>query len=162
MRLSTKGEYGMIAMLQLAQRYNEGPISIREICRKHGLSTYYIEQLFIKLRKRGLIASVRGPGGGYRLAKSPSQITAGDVIRVLEGPINLVDCSEGHKAIKCKGFDCVIRKLWDKVEEAMAGILDSTTLQDLCDDAQRAHSPAGEHAAEERGRELEHHYVFYI
>ncbi|MCK4820752.1 Rrf2 family transcriptional regulator, partial [bacterium] len=133
MRLSTKGRYGIRAMVVLAARYREGPISVRYISEKEDLSIDYIEQLFIKLRKRGLIKSIRGPGGGFLLARPPAKVRIGDIIRSIEEPIALVPCIEdGEKCSTCPRYKgCTIRKLWERMGNRIIGILDSTTLKDL-------------------------------
>ncbi|HHT70585.1 MAG TPA: Rrf2 family transcriptional regulator [Firmicutes bacterium] len=133
MRLSTKGRYGMRAMLALARRYGEGPVPLKEVAETESLSESYLEQLVSELRKAGLIRSVRGAQGGYYLAKEPSIITAGDIIRVLEGPIGPVQC-----VVDLPGIDicdcaesCVERLLWQRLRDSMAQVLDSITLADL-------------------------------
>lgn len=133
MKLSTKGRYGMRAMLALARRYGEGPIPLKEVAEAESLSEAYLEQLVSELRKAGLIRSVRGAQGGYLLAKKPSVITAGDIIRVLEGPIGPVECVAdipGAEICDC-AESCVERLLWKRLRDSMAQVLDSITLADL-------------------------------
>lgn len=110
-------------MIELAKRYGEGPISLRTIAQTHDLSEHYLEQLAGPLRNAGLIKSVRGAYGGYMLAKRPSQITAGDIIRILEGPISPVEGLENEEPAK--------RKLWEKIRDAVKDVLDNTTIEDL-------------------------------
>lgn len=123
MKISTKGRYGLTIMIELAKRYGEGPISLRTIAQTHDLSEHYLEQLAGPLRNAGLIKSVRGAYGGYMLAKRPSQITAGDIIRILEGPISPVEGLENEEPAK--------RKLWEKIRDAVKDVLDNTTIEDL-------------------------------
>lgn len=123
MKVSTKGRYGLIIMTDLAKVYGEGPQSLKGIAERHGLSEHYLEQLVSPLRNAGLVRSVRGAFGGYMLNHHPSQITAGDVIRVLEGPINPVDVDEYD--------DPGTKDLWIRVRDSITEVLDSTTLQDL-------------------------------
>jgi len=134
MRLSTKGRYGIRAMVVLASHYGRGPTSVRYISEREDLSIDYIEQLFIKLRKRGLIKSIRGPGGGFLLAKPPSKIKIGDVIRSIEEPMAIVPCIEDwEKCRTCPRYKgCTIRLLWERMSDRIIDVLDSTTLKDLC------------------------------
>src|SRR5690625_5391599 len=97
MKITTKGRYGLTIMIELAKEFGEGPKSLKSIAQENGLSEHYLEQLAAPLRNAGLIKSVRGAYGGYMLAKKPAEITAGDVIRVLEGPITLVEAIENEK-----------------------------------------------------------------
>ena len=92
MKLSTKGRYGVAAMYELALHYGEGPISLKSIAQKQGISEHYLEQLICTLRNSGYVTSIRGAQGGYILAKDPKGITVGDIIIAMEGPIALVDC----------------------------------------------------------------------
>ena len=123
LRISTKGQYGLTIMMELAQHYGEGPVSLRKIAEIHDLSEHYLEQLISPLRNAGLVKSVRGAYGGYILAKEPDKITAGDVIRILEGPIKPVEFDEEKDPAK--------RDLWRKIRDSITEVLDSTTLDDL-------------------------------
>ncbi|NLI68868.1 MAG: Rrf2 family transcriptional regulator [Bacilli bacterium] len=123
MKISTKGRYGLTLMIELARNYGSGPISLKSIAEQKELSNHYLEQLATPLRNAGLIRSVRGPYGGYTLAKEPKEITAGDVIRVLEGPITLVEGMENEEAAQ--------RKLWKQIRDVIKEVLDTTTLEDL-------------------------------
>ena len=89
MKVSTRGLYGVMAMFDLALQHRMGPVSVQSISRRQRISVSYLEQLFNKLRRDGLVESVRGPGGGYRLNRKPKLIKIGDVIRSLEGPLRL-------------------------------------------------------------------------
>ncbi|MFC0212535.1 cysteine metabolism transcriptional regulator CymR [Paenibacillus chartarius] len=123
MKISTKGRYGLTIMMELAAKFGEGPTSLKSIAEKHQLSEHYLEQLVAPLRNAGLVKSVRGAYGGYILSKSPDQLTAGDVIRVLEGPISPVDFTEEDDPAK--------RDLWMRIRDSIAEVLDSTTLASL-------------------------------
>ncbi|EGL83514.1 transcriptional regulator, BadM/Rrf2 family [Caldalkalibacillus thermarum TA2.A1] len=123
MKISTKGQYGLTIMMELANNYGKGPISLRKIAEIHDLSEHYLEQLISPLRNAGLVKSIRGAYGGYVLAKDPREITAGDVIRVLEGPINPVEFEEEKDPAK--------RDLWRRIRDSISEVLDSTTLEDL-------------------------------
>ncbi|MEI5905726.1 Rrf2 family transcriptional regulator [Bacillus spongiae] len=123
MKISTKGRYGLTIMIELAKRHGEGPTSLKTIAQTHDLSEHYLEQLIAPLRNAGLVKSIRGAYGGYILAKEPSSITSGDIIRVLEGPISPVEGIEEEEPAK--------RELWMRIRDAVKAVLDNTTIEDL-------------------------------
>lgn len=123
MKISTKGRYGLTIMIELGKRFGQGPISLKSIAQAHNLSEHYLEQLAGPLRNAGLVKSIRGAYGGYILAKEPSEITAGDIIRVLEGPISPVEGIEDEEPAK--------RELWIRIRDAVKDVLDHTTVKDL-------------------------------
>lgn len=123
MKITTKGRYGLTIMMELASRNGEGPTSLKSIAEKKQLSEHYLEQLVAPLRNSGLVKSIRGAYGGYILSKHPDQITAGEIIRVLEGPISPVDFEEEDDPAK--------RDLWIRIRDSIAEVLDSTTLSYL-------------------------------
>ena len=123
MKISTKGRYGLTIMIELARNVNNGPVSLKKIATDNGLSEHYLEQLVAPLRNATLVKSVRGAYGGYILADEPKNITAGDIIRVLEGPITLVEGIEEEEPAK--------QALWIRVRDAVKNVLDTTTLEDL-------------------------------
>lgn len=135
MYITTKGRYGTKALFELALRYGDGPVPLREVAATQGLSEHYLEQLFAPLRRAGLVQSVRGAQGGYVLARPPEEITVGDVLRVLEGPIAPTECSLGGPdyAIRYCGERslCVAQDVWVKVRKAIEGVVDNITLADL-------------------------------
>lgn len=140
MRLSTKSTYGLRAMLNIALK-NEGVISIMDIARNEGISTSYLEQLLNRLRRDGLIESVRGPKGGYSLAKNPSRITVLDIIKTLEGNISPVHCvGSGKKtgSVCVRKNECVPKMVWLKLAKAINNCLRSITLEDLCKESRKA------------------------
>lgn len=110
-------------MMELANNYGEGPTSLKSIAQMHNLSEHYLEQLVSPLRNAGLVKSIRGAYGGYVLPKPPKEITAGDIIRVLEGPISPVEFEEEEDPAK--------RHLWLRIRDSISEVLDSTTLEDL-------------------------------
>ncbi|QHT62022.1 Rrf2 family transcriptional regulator [Paenibacillus lycopersici] len=123
MKISTKGRYGLTIMMELAAKFGEGPTSLKSIAERNQLSEHYLEQLIAPLRNAGLVKSIRGAYGGYILSKEPQNITSGDVIRILEGPISPVDFTEEDDPAK--------RNLWLRIRNSIADVLDSTTLADL-------------------------------
>lgn len=135
MKLSTKGRYGVAAMYDLALHYGQGPISLKSVAQRQGISEHYLEQLMGTLRKAGYVKSVRGAQGGYTLTKEPDQITVGDIIRIMEGPIAPVDCllsdQQGNHYCDRAGI-CVTRGVWAKVRDSISHVLDSISLADLC------------------------------
>lgn len=135
MKISTKGRYGVAAMYDLAIHYGEGPISLKSIAQRQKISENYLEQLVSTLRKAGYVKSIRGAQGGYTLSKDPAKISVGDIIRIMEGPIVLVDCllaeSEDNDYCERAGI-CVTRGVWAKVCDSISSVLDSISLADLC------------------------------
>ncbi|MFB5662180.1 cysteine metabolism transcriptional regulator CymR [Alteribacillus sp. HJP-4] len=123
MKISTKGRYGLTIMIALAKKFGEGPVSLKSIAKENNLSEHYLEQLISPLRNAMLVKSVRGAYGGYMLAQEPSEITAGDIIRVLEGPISPVEVMDDEEPAK--------RDLWIKIRDAVKDVLDNTTLEYL-------------------------------
>lgn len=137
MKLTTKGHYGLRAMFDLALHYGQGPIPLKLIAERQQLSDNYLEQLIAALRKAGLVESIRGAQGGYVLAHRPEEITVGDIIRVLEGPIAPLDCvNEEEPAADCDQFHCCIsRNVWAKVRDSITEVIDSISLADMCQEA---------------------------
>lgn len=135
MKLSTKGRYGVKAMVDLAIHYGEEPASIKSISERQHISEYYLEQLFSPLRKANIIKSIRGAQGGYILSREPKDITVADIMAVLEGPIEISDCIEQDRETSCNNIDCcATRLLWSRIKESIDSVMGSTTLQDMVDD----------------------------
>jgi Rrf2 family iron-sulfur cluster assembly transcriptional regulator len=131
LKLSTKGQYGVRAMFELAKNYDKGPLTIREISARQDVSTAYLEQLLNKLRKAKLIRSQKGPGGGYAINREPAEITVGMILNSLEGPVAITQCLD-PSAKGCKRVDgCVARLLWKSLGEKIEGFLDTVNLNDL-------------------------------
>ncbi len=137
MRISTRGEYGVRAMFDLAMHHGQGPIPLKVIAERQGISEHYLEQLVGAMRKAGLVTSVRGAQGGYQLADEPEAVRIGDIIRTLEGPIAPMGCLDSDDGNCDQVERCATRILWQKLQESMESVLDSTTLADLCADAIR-------------------------
>ncbi len=132
MKLSTKGKYGVRAVFEIARNSGLGPITIKEIAERQGISFSYLEQILNRLGRSGLIESVRGPGGGYLLGKKAAEFTIGDVVRALEGPIALSHCLEPGMSEDCyQADDCVARMVWAKVGAKIEQALDSISFDDL-------------------------------
>ena len=132
MKLSTKGRYGVKAMVDLAIHYGGSPVSIKSISQRQNISEYYLEQLFSQLRKAGLIKSIRGAQGGYVLNRTPDLIKVSDVMYVLEGPIEIAECIDG---VECNNVDyCATRLLWAKIKNSIDEVMESITLQDITND----------------------------
>lgn len=141
MKLSTRGRYGLRAMIDMAQNLDTGPIVARTIAERQGISERYLEQLMVPLKRAGLVKSIRGSQGGYFLGGDPDKITAGDIIRVLEGPIAPVECVAETDPESCRRREhCVTRVLWTQVRNAIALVLDSYSLADLAREAQNSNA----------------------
>jgi len=130
MKLSTKGRYAVRAMLDLALHYGEGPILLRDVARREHISERYLEQIILSLKAAGLVNSTRGARGGFMLTKPPSQIRLIEVMQVSEGSMAPVECVSDPNVCSRSSL-CVTRDIWSEMTEAMSGILESTTLQDL-------------------------------
>lgn len=136
MKLSTRGRYGIHAMYDLALNANGGPQSIKAIAEREGIPEAYLEQLIAVLKREGLVTSTRGAQGGYVLARQPEEITVGDVLRALEGGLNLVECLDEEDACG-KSCACPSRIVWLKMRNGLNAIVDGITLRDMIDDYNR-------------------------
>lgn len=132
-KVSSRGEYGVRAMVALAHHYGDGPMSITAVAKASSVPSAYLEQLIGPLRRAGLVESKRGAQGGYQLTRSPELVRVGDVYRVMEGPVAPMDCvSEDIADQTCPLIDgCETRPVWLKMRDAIVESLDSTTLADL-------------------------------
>ena len=139
LRVSTRGEYGVRLMVDLARHYGEMPRSLSEISSSQGLELkqQYLEQLVRSLREHGLVESTRGAHGGYRLSRPPVEMRMSDVLRALEGPIAPMICAtEGEMDVVCDRLDgCSTKYLWSRVRDAIVATLDATTLADILHEA---------------------------
>ena len=139
MKLSTKGRYGLRALIDLAQ-YSGGdtPVSITSISDRQAISERYLEQLMAKLKKAGLVRSVRGAGGGYILAKDIHEISVGDVLRALEGNLDPVECAGLEPDGECKAADsCVTKYVWKRINESINRTVDEIRLDQLVEESRR-------------------------
>lgn len=129
MRLTTKGRYAVTAMLDLALHYEDGPITLADISSRQGISLSYLEQLFAKLRRQGLVDSTRGPGGGYRLSRSPKEIPIANVITAVDENIETTRCGGLGN---CQDDDkCLTHELWAELSERIYNFLSEISLGDL-------------------------------
>jgi Rrf2 family protein len=131
MKLSTKGRYGTRAALELALRFGDEPVIVRDISESQQIPVRYLENILNTLRRDGIVASSRGAGGGFRLSRDPSTITVGDIVRSLEGPITIVNCTE--KGDCNRAGRCAATRLWGRIGEMLERELDAMTLADLAD-----------------------------
>ncbi len=133
MRLTTKGRFAVTAMIDLALRQNNGPVTLAAISQRQQISLSYLEQLFGKLRRQNLVESTRGPGGGYTLGRKAEDISVADIILSVDEPIDATHC--GGKE-NCNGGDgrCMTHDLWASLNSKMVEFLDSVSLQKLVDD----------------------------
>ncbi|WP_029420872.1 cysteine metabolism transcriptional regulator CymR [Alicyclobacillus macrosporangiidus] len=123
MKISTKGRYGLMLLVDLAMHESGSPVSLKSIAERQGLSEHYLEQLIAPLRNAGFVRSIRGAYGGYVLAKPKTEITAADIILTLEGPLHLVD----------EDVEDGLDELWERLRQAILSVLKSVTLQDLAE-----------------------------
>ena len=130
MIISTKTRYGARAISELAKAYPDGALSAKEVARKQRLSVKYLEQILSTLKTAGLIRAIRGAHGGYKLTRPPAEIKMIEVFRVLEGSAAPVDCVDHPDSCEMKGI-CPTRDTWVQIKEAVEGVLESTTLEDL-------------------------------
>lgn len=149
MKISTRGEYGVRAMVALAHHYGSGPVSITAVAKESSVPPAYLEQLIGPLRRAGLVESKRGAQGGYQLSRPPAAIRVGDVYRVMEGPVAPMDCvSEDPADQTCPLIDgCETRPVWMKLRDSITEALDSTTLEDLVNGSVRTRSLAAQPTA---------------
>lgn len=154
MWISTKGDYATRALQELALRYNQGPIQIEEIAQAQALPVRYLEQILLALKKAGYLESKRGAGGGYSLAKHPREITIGEIVRLMDGPIAPIFCvSEWERREFCSQEPhCSLRDIWFEVREAISKIVDNLTFEDLCERVR-----AKQERFQQEGRALTYH-----
>lgn len=139
MRLTTKGRYAVTAMLDLAIHCGPGPVALADIAQRQGISLSYLEQLFSRLRKRALVASVRGPGGGYKLARGAADIHIAEVISAVDESMDATRCGGDHN---CRNNGpCLTHELWHDLSERIYNYLNGISLQDLV--ARKGRGPRG-------------------
>lgn len=133
MQVSTRGRYGLRAMVDMALHATEGPMALRVIAERQDISESYLEQVFTSLRKSGLVRASRGSQGGYELSRPASEIKVGEILRALEGPIAPVHCVGDSQCEREKY--CITRSFWEELRNKINEFLDNTSLQDLTDRA---------------------------
>ena len=133
MQISTKGKYSVRAVLDIAQYSNGSPVSLAAISKREGISLLFLEQLFQQLRKGNVVRSIRGPHGGYVLARDPAEITIGEIVRLIEPPLYTSSCfSKGESVDSCHLSDtCIGGAIWKQLAEHIDNFLDSITVADL-------------------------------
>ncbi len=138
MKLSTKGRYGLRAMIDLVQNSEQEPVSIASIAARQRISESYLEQLIAKLKKAGLVKSVRGAGGGYLPTREAEDISVGDVLRALEGKLEPVECPGVLGENGCDGADvCVTKYVWKRINDSINRTVDEIKLSDLVKESQK-------------------------
>jgi Rrf2 family protein len=154
MRLSTQSRYGVRAIFDIAYHSEGLKTQVKDISRRQGISQRYLEQIFQKLKRAGIVGSKRGPSGGYFLSKKPEDITVGEVIRITEGGINPVLCVNPEDSSQpCeKSGECVTQIVWNEAGKRLKDYFDSITIRDLCN------------LAKEMGlkKDLDKRFMYYI
>ncbi len=144
MKLSTKGRYGLRAMIDLARYSEKEPVSISSVAARQEISEGYLEQMMPLLKKAGLVKSIRGAGGGYILAKEMKEISAGDILRALEGNLEPVRCAAFYSEEGCMASEgCVTKYVWQKINESINRTVDEIKLDELVRES-RSVNPQGE------------------
>ncbi len=145
MRLSTKGRYGVRALVDIALNGGGGPVMLKDIAQRQGISAQYLEHLMAPLIRAGMLRSIRGPRGGMVLARPADEITLGQVIQVLEGSVAPVECVDSPAMCQRSGR-CAARDVWNDIKQAVTGVLEATTLRDLME-RQQAMAPDVDNSA---------------
>ena len=145
MKISTKGKYGLRAMIDLAQYSEQEAVSISSIAQRQKISESYLEQLVAKLKKAGLVVSIRGAAGGYRLARPASGISVGDVLRALDGEVRAVICTAQTEE-GCEGEElCVTKYVWQRINESIEKTVDEMMIDQLVAESRKAQEKAKNH-----------------
>lgn len=131
MRLSTKGRYAVMAMADLARRQNERAVALADIAARQEISLSYLEQLFARLRRQGLVISARGPGGGYRLARDASELNIAEIVVAVDEPLHATRCRGQAGGCMMKGERCLTHDLWDEMGRKIHDYLESVSLADV-------------------------------
>ena len=156
MKLSTKGRYAVMALAELARTKGDSPVSLAHIAEGQQISQEYLEQLFAKLRRAELVESVRGPGGGYRLARDPDRIAISDIVLAVDEPLRVTRCT-GDAIDGCVGGEkCITHELWAALGRHIHGFLSSVTLGDVVNRRNFALEVSVRQAISEPIRAMEH------
>ena len=144
MKLSTKGRYGLRALIDLGLYSETETVSIASIAARQNISESYLEQLIAKLRKAGLVTSVRGAGGGYKLAKPAAEISVGDILRALEGSLDPVECPGLKEESSCGGSQfCVTKYVWQRINDSINQTVDEIKLEQLIEESKNVKDVVG-------------------
>jgi Rrf2 family protein len=131
--LTRKGKYGLKAMIALAKEHGGGPVLIGDLAEREAIPKKFLENILLALKHRGLVHSRKGPGGGYQLGRAPEEISVGDIVRTLDGPLALVSCVSQTAYSPCEECvtekECAVRRIFQQVRDQTAKILDGTTLK---------------------------------
>jgi Rrf2 family protein len=150
MKIGSKGDYGLRALIDLAEHYeSKAIVQAKDIALRQAIPKDYLALIMIDLRRGGFVDSVRGPGGGYRLKRPPEEITMGQALTTLEGPVTLLECTSDLGFSDCSlSLSCRMRNVWIEANRAVMAILDATTIADLC-----RPNVSGDYATESKSRD---------
>ena len=137
MRLTAKSEYGLLAVIDLAVSYGEGPVSAREIAERREIPARFLEQLFVALRRGGVVSAVRGARGGFVLTREPSEISVLEVVEALEGPLETSVCDSERSTGCTRSGACAAAPIWARATSALREVFATTTLAELAGNQQR-------------------------
>ena len=145
MKLTTKGRYGLRAVIDLAMYAKNEPVSLSDVAERQNISISYLEQLVAKLKKAGIVQSTRGAQGGYALAKAPEEISVGEILRALEGSLSPVDCSavDGEGETECSASNfCVTKYVWKRINDSINDTVNNMFLSELLEESSKVKSDA--------------------
>jgi len=145
MKLTTKGRYGLRAVIDLAMYAKSEPVSLSDVAERQNISISYLEQLIAKLKKAGIVQSTRGAQGGYALAKAPEEISVGEILRALEGSLSPVDCSavDGEGETECSASNfCVTKYVWKRINDSINDTVNNMFLSELLEESEKVKSDA--------------------
>lgn len=145
MKLSTKGRYGLRAVLDLAVHTKDEAVALSQVAERQGISINYLEQLIAKLKKSGIVLGIRGAQGGYLLARPAEEISIGEILRALEGDLNPVDCSEVTNSDNpCSQSDsCVTKYVWKRISDSINDAVDGIMLSELVEESKKVQADTG-------------------
>ena len=145
MKLTTKGRYGLRAVIDLAKYAKNEPVSLSDVAERQSISISYLEQLIAKLKKAGIVQSTRGAQGGYSLVKNPEEISVGEILRALEGSLSPVDCSavDGEGETECSASNfCVTKYVWKRINDSINDTVNNIFLSELLTESENVKSDA--------------------
>ncbi len=144
MKLSTKGRYGLQAVIDLAVHADEDAVALSQIAERQGISMNYLEQLIAKLKKAGIVNGIRGAQGGYMLSRPADEVSVGDILRALEGDLNPVDCAEVNEGEGCcsSSGSCVTKYVWKRISDSINEAVDGVRLSELVAESRKIQNGA--------------------